>query len=67
MASEPIYMNELSDDRSSGYRSSPSLTGSQPSTPDNGDLFGSREDVFNLNLKSLNNKLNLQDKVLQSF
>ena len=52
-------MNELSDDKSSGYRSSPSLHSddTQPSSPSSGDMFGSVEDVC---IKDTENMMNLR-------
>ena len=62
-------MNELSDDKSSGYRSSPSLHSddTQPSSPSSGDLFGSMEDVCRKDSENMMNFRNIfssEDKVL---
>ena len=59
-------MNELSDDRSSGYRSSPSLHSEEtaPSSPESGDIFGSAEDVYNsLQLTTLKTRFSLESQV----
>ena len=59
-------MNELSDDRSSGYRSSPSLHSEEtaPSSPESGDIFGSAEDVYNsLQLSTLKTRFSLESQV----